>query len=95
MGKAVPGRTRMSLNVLVSMSTGKRSPGLTGLRTRSSGFQCVCHVGPEGLATGVRLRLGERRGSVQRVYLHTKLYKGVSELGPTLATRFLELTKGF
>ena len=32
-GKAVPGRTKMNLNVLISMSTGKQGPDHASLRT--------------------------------------------------------------
>ena len=37
MGKAVPGRTKMDLNVLISVITGKQGPDLASLRTRSGG----------------------------------------------------------
>ena len=37
MGKAVPGRTKMDLNVLISVITGKRGPDHASLRTRSGG----------------------------------------------------------
>ena len=36
-GKAVPGRTKTNLNILISMGAGKRSPDHAGLRTRLGG----------------------------------------------------------
>ena len=48
-GKAVLGRTKTNLNVLVSMTAGKWSPGHAGLRTRLGGGGAKAQQCPVGL----------------------------------------------